>query len=173
MNESASKHYQTQQIMTASPAMLVFMLLDKAIVSLKEAIRAIESKNVEARWKANARAMDIITHLRTTLDHKQGGEIARNLDQLYGFMLTLLPKVDFANDTKAAQSVIDLLTPFRASWKELAARGAAKPAPKAAPQSATKAIPQSPHGGAPAAAPAPTAERASPAPDRPKIAISA
>lgn len=169
MNESASKHYQTQQIMTASPAMLVYMLLDKAIVSLKEAIRAIESKNVEGRWRANARAMEIITHLRATLDHKRGGEIARNLDQLYGFMLTLLPKVDFANDTKAAQSVIDLLTPFRASWKELAARGAAKPAP----QAALKAAPQAPHGGAQAAAPANAAERASTAPDRPKIAISA
>lgn len=172
MNESASKHYQTQQIMTASPAMLVHMLLDKAIVSLKEAIRAIESKNVEARWKANARAMEIITHLRTTLDHKQGGEIARNLDQLYGFMLTLLPQVDFANDTKAAQSVIDLLTPFRASWKELAARGAVKRAPNATAQGSSKAPPKA-NQGAPAATPATTAERASPTPDRPKIAISA
>lgn len=153
MNESASKHYQTQQIMTASPAMLVYMLLDKAIVCLKEAIRAIESKNVEARWRANARAMEIVTHLRGTLDRERGGEIARNLDQLYGFMLTLLPKVDFENDTKAAQSVIDLLTPFRASWKELAIRGTAKSAP--------------------AAAPAHAAEHAGTAPDRPKIAISA
>lgn len=122
MNEQASKHYQTQQIMTASPATLVFMLLDKAIVCLKEAIRAIDAKDIESRWRSNARAMEIISHLKGTLDHDKGGVIARNLDQLYSFMLNLLPKVDFANDAKAAQSVIDLLVPFRDSWKELASQ---------------------------------------------------
>jgi flagellin-specific chaperone FliS len=33
MSQNASLHYQTQQILTASPAMLVFMLYDKAITS--------------------------------------------------------------------------------------------------------------------------------------------
>jgi flagellar protein FliS len=171
MNESASKHYQTQQIMTASPAMLVFMLIDKAIVCLKEAIRAIEARDIEGRWRANARAMEIVAHLRSTLNREQGGDIARNLDRLYGFMLTLLPKVDFENDAKAAQSVIDLLAPFRASWKELASRGDA--ALKEAAHAAGKAAGTAPVAQARAAAPAAHATRSGPSPDRPKVAISA
>jgi flagellar protein FliS len=172
MNEQASKHYQTQQIMTASPATLVFMLLDKAIVCLKEAIRAIEAKDIESRWRANARAMEIISHLKSTLDHDKGGIIARNLDQLYSFMLSHLPKVDFANDANAAQSVIELLVPFRDSWKELASRGngplqdAAKLASQSLPPAAAKAAPIGPVTTQPAKRPEPPS-------DRPRLAISA
>jgi flagellar protein FliS len=152
MSESASRQYQTQQIMTASPAMLVFMLLDKAVVCLREAIRAIEAGDVEARWKANARACDIIAHLKSTLDHVRGGEISQNLDRLYDFMLNLLPKVDFNNDAKAAQSVIDLLMPLRESWRTLAARpdiaqataAAAAAVPAPAPVVAAKPAPVAP-----------------------------
>jgi flagellar protein FliS len=122
MSEAASRQYLTQQIMTASPAMLVFMLLDKAVVCLKEAIRAIEAGNIEGRWKANARAIEIVAHLKGTLDHAKGGEISANLDRLYGFMLNLLPKIDFNNDAKTAQAVIDLLMPLRESWRTLASK---------------------------------------------------
>jgi flagellar protein FliS len=177
MNEQASRQYQSQQIMTASPAMLVFMLLDKAIVCLKEAIRSIEAKDFEGRWKANARAMEIIGLLKSNLDQTKGGVIARNLDQLYTFMLTLLPKVDFANDAATAQSVIDLLMPFRESWKELATRNSSqlREAVSLAGQSAT-VQPQPP---IPAATKQPVAAApgknnpSGPLPDRPRLAISA
>ena len=123
MNENASRQYQTQQIMTASPAMLVFMLFEKAIACLKESIKAIEDKEIEARWKANGRAMEIISHLQMTLDIDKGGEIAANLDRLYRYMLSRLPKVDIRNDAQAAQEVIELLEPLRDSWRELAKQG--------------------------------------------------
>lgn len=176
MNEQASKHYQTQQIMTASPAMLVFMLLDKAIICLKEAIRAIEARDFESRWKANARAMEIISHLKGTLDHAKGGDIARNLDQLYTFMLTLLPKVDFANDAAAARSIINLLIPFRESWKELATRNSMQL--QEAITLAGQSLSQSPPSASSAAKVATAAMPAkngqpNPPPDRPRIAISA
>jgi len=122
--------YQTQQVMTASPAKLVAMLYDKAILSLREAIRAIETGNIEARFNANKRAGDIITHLWTTLDVEKGGEIAANLSRLYGFMLSRLTFVDVRNDPEPAREVIGLLEPLRESWNQLA-RGDKKPAPAA------------------------------------------
>jgi flagellar secretion chaperone FliS len=166
MNDRASRHYQTQQIMTASPAMLVFMLYDKAIVCLKEAIRAVEAGDIEVRCKANGRAMEIVAHLRGTLDRQKGGEIAANLDRLYGFILALLPKVDFNNDAGTAQTAIDLLTPMRESWRTLAARGDAPL--KEAARIAAQMQP------APAAAPATSAPPpAQPPADRPRVAVSA
>lgn len=123
MSMSASQHYLTQQIMTASPAMLVFMLYDKAIASLKEAIAAIDEGRIEARWRANARALEIVAHLQGTLDLDKGGEIARNLDRLYGYMMMRLPKVDLRNDAQVAREVIGLLEPLRDSWRELANQG--------------------------------------------------
>ena len=131
MTQNASRQYQTQQIMTASPAMLVFMLFDKAIGSLNAAVRAIAANDVQERWRANNRAMEIISHLQMTLNMKLGGEVAENLDRLYGFMLNRLPRVDMKNDSKPAEEVIELLAPLRESWRELANQGD-KPAREAA-----------------------------------------
>jgi flagellar protein FliS len=110
--------------MTASPAKLVAMLYEKAILSLKEAVRAIEAGDVQARFNANQRAGEIITHLWTTLDRERGGEIADNLSRLYAFMTGRLTYVDVRNDPEPAREVIALLEPLRESWDALA-RGAA------------------------------------------------
>lgn len=119
--------YLTQSVMTASPARLVAMLFDRAISSLKEAVRAIEEHDIETRWRANNRAIDIITHLEMTLDLERGGEIAENLNELYKFILNRLPRIDMKNDAQTAQEIIGLLEPLRQSWHELADRGAGAP----------------------------------------------
>jgi len=174
MQEHAARQYQNQQLLTASPVKLVFMLYDKAIVSLKEAIRAIEAGEIEARWKANTRAIEIVAHLRGTLDHERGGEISVNLDRLYGFILSLLPKVDFNNDAKTAQTVIDLLSPLRDSWRELAAMGDAPMKEAARIAAQMPAAPANGPASPPAAAPpAAAAKSREPPPDKPRLAVSA
>ena len=120
MNRAALQTYGTQQVMTSSPVKLIALLYDKAIVSLKEAIQAIEAGEIEKRWKSNGKAIDIIQHLASTLDHEAGGEISANLDRLYNFMLKRLLDVDLKNDTKPAEEVIVLLEPLRESWHQLA-----------------------------------------------------
>ncbi|NKB20143.1 MAG: flagellar export chaperone FliS [Alphaproteobacteria bacterium] len=119
MNADISK-YLTQEVMTASPAKLVSMLYDKAVMSLKEAIVAIEANDIEARWKANARAIEIISHMWSTLDIEKGGEIASNLNDLFSFMLARLPEIDIHNDPEPAREVIVLLEPLQQPWRELA-----------------------------------------------------
>ena len=119
MNTNVST-YLTQQVMTASPAKLVSMLYDKALTSLKEAVSAIEKGEIEARWKANARATEIISHMWSTLDREKGGEIAENLEGLFSFILARLPEVDVRNDPEPAREAISLLEPIAESWRVLA-----------------------------------------------------
>jgi len=133
VNADISK-YLNQQVMTASPARLVSMLYDKAISSLKEAIAAIEAGEIEARWKANAKALEIISHMWSTLDIEKGGEIAQNLSDLFSFMLQRLPEVDFKNDPEPAREVIVLLEPLRDAWRELARKEQGGGTPPTAPQ---------------------------------------
>ena len=124
--------YMTQQVMTASPAKLVYMLYDKAIASLREAISAIEKGEIEKRWKANNRAIDILSHMWSTLDVDQGGEIGENLNQLLPYMILRLPEVDIRNDPVPAREVIVLLEPLRDAWREIAMKGAPGAAPNRA-----------------------------------------
>ena len=106
--------------MAADPVTLVAMLYDKAVLSLKAAVQAIHKDEIETRWKNSQRAREIINHLFMTLDLEKGGEIASNLEALYAYMLQRLLDVDVKNDARAAEEVIELLEPLRASWSELA-----------------------------------------------------
>ena len=120
MDKRVSQQYMMQQLMSASPARLVAMLYDRASSLLTEAVNAIENNDIERRWRANQKATEVIGHLWETLDMEQGGEIAANLSQLYGFMLKRLLAVDVENSAEAAREVIQLLEPLRRSWHEMA-----------------------------------------------------
>jgi flagellar protein FliS len=114
------QNYGPEQVMAADPVTLVAMLYDKAVLSLKAAVQAIHKDEIEVRWKNSHRAREIINHLFMTLDLEKGGEIASNLEALYAYMLQRLLDVDVKNDARAAEEVIELLEPLRASWSELA-----------------------------------------------------
>ncbi len=120
MDGEASNKYLAQQIMSASPAKLVAMLYERAITLLHETVDAIETGDIERRWRANGTATDVICHLWGTLDRERGGEIAENLNRLYGFMMMRLTMIDVENNAQAAREVIELLEPLRRSWQELA-----------------------------------------------------
>ncbi len=120
MEREASQKYLAQQVMSASPATLVAMLYDRAIMLLHDAVDAIEAGDIERRWRANSKATEIVAELWQALDMEAGGEIAENLNRLYGFMMMHLTMVDTENSAQAARDVIGLLEPLRRSWHELA-----------------------------------------------------
>ncbi|MGO1117869.1 flagellar export chaperone FliS [Rhodovibrionaceae bacterium A322] len=126
MNNAAAI-YQNQQVMMASPAKLVAMLFDRAIRAMNDTIRCIDSGDIEGRCKHNKKTFDIINHLDMTLDMDRGGEVAQNLANLYSFILRKLPEIDFKNDKQVALDVIEILTPIRDSWNELAEQNTQMP----------------------------------------------
>ncbi len=72
MDREVSQTYLVQQIMTASPAKLVAMLYERAITLLHETVDAIEAGDIERRWRANGKAMEIIGELWQALDMEAG-----------------------------------------------------------------------------------------------------
>ncbi len=120
MDREASQKYLAQQVMSASPAKLVAMLYERAITLLHDAVGAIEAGDIERRWGANSKATEIVVELWQALDMEAGGEIAENLNRLYGFMVMRLTMVATENSAQAARDVIGLLEPLRRSWHELA-----------------------------------------------------
>lgn len=131
MDRKISHKYLLQHVNSASPTRLVAMLYDRAITLLNEAVGAIEAGEIERRWRANSKASEVICHLWEALDLEQGGDVAANLDRLYGFMIMRLTSVDVSNDAQAARDVIGLLEPLRRSWHELADQVEAEDRPRA------------------------------------------
>ncbi len=123
MERNASQRYLRQHVLSASPAGLVAMLLDRAVALLNEVVEAIAAGHIERRWKANAKATEIVCHLWETLDMARGGEIAARLEPLYNLMVRRLSKVDLENDPQAARDVIALLEPLQGAWRQIAESG--------------------------------------------------
>jgi flagellar protein FliS len=122
MHGNAAYAYHTQHVKGASKVKQVALLYERILVSLREAIDAVEKNEIERRWQANKRAQDIILALYGSLDEEQGGEITRNLSQLYMFCLRRLPRVDLKNDATPAKEALEILEPLAKSWRELAVR---------------------------------------------------
>ncbi len=110
--------YQQNQIATASKEQILIMLYDGAIRFSQQAKNAIDENDMATKGKYIGKAMAIISEFSTSLDHEIGGEMAKDLDGLYGYMLKELSAANIDNQKGSIDIVITLLTDLRQTWIE-------------------------------------------------------
>jgi len=110
--------YQNNQILNASPEQILILLYDGSIRFCRQAIHAMDAGQRTVQGEKISRAMAIVCEFSNTLNHEIGGEIAADLDALYGFMTRELTRANVQNDRKALETVADLLTGLRETWVE-------------------------------------------------------
>ncbi len=110
--------YQQNQIATASREQILLMLYDGAIRFSQQAKMAIDDNDMAVKGKYIGKTMAIISELIRSLDHEIGGDIAKDLDALYGYMLKELSNANVKNDKKPIEVVITLLKDLRETWAE-------------------------------------------------------
>lgn len=108
--------YKNTQITSASREKLLLMMYEGAIKFTKLAITAAENKNVPERCVNLGRAFDIVLELNNTLDHKVGGEISRNLEQLYMFITDQYTKANLTGDPEPLRACLKLLETLYEGW---------------------------------------------------------
>ena len=108
-----------EEISEAFPSRLIVILYDEAINGLVAAMDAISRGDIEARFNATTRTVEIISELYVSLDMENGGEIAESLAAFYGHIIAQMPILNFSNDVMIADQMIALLRPIRESWNEL------------------------------------------------------
>ncbi|MBN2607029.1 MAG: flagellar export chaperone FliS [Thiotrichales bacterium] len=120
MKQKFLNQYQQTSLETglenASPHKLVSMLYDGALETMANAKGAIERKDYETKAHNLNRAILIIGTLRSGLDMENGGEVANNYAELYGYINQKLLHVSFKNDLEALADVMDLIRDLRDSW---------------------------------------------------------
>jgi flagellar protein FliS len=114
-------------VQSRSPLELVVMLYDGALQALATAKAALARHDRAARADAVSRALAILTELQGTLDMKEGGKIAEDLDRLYAFAIARLLDVTLKNDATAIDDVIRTITPLRDGWAQIAQPAAGRP----------------------------------------------
>ncbi len=110
--------YKTASVKSASKEKLLLMLYEGAIKFMKKAIIAIDKNDIAERGENISRAFDIVLELMNTLDHKVGGDIASNLEQLYMFITDELTAANLNNDKARLENALKIMTTLYDGWKD-------------------------------------------------------
>jgi flagellar protein FliS len=119
-NSSALKVYNqietTGSIIDASPHRIVQILLENLIDRLGKAKIYMSENNIHDKGVYISMAITIIEGLKTSLDKEKGGDIAKNLDDLYVYMTATLLEANLNNSIEKIDEVISLLKEIKKGW---------------------------------------------------------
>ena len=102
----------------ADPHQLVGLLFDALLRSITEARGALARQDTAAKGRALGKAVRILEEgLKAGLNTSAGGELAQNLQALYGYSILRLTQANLRNDAQAMQEVLQLIEPVAQSWK--------------------------------------------------------
>ncbi len=111
--------YQAVQVTTTDRGRLLLMMYDGALKFLRQAKAGLEANDVAKFCRFLCKGQAIITELMNTLDFEKGGDIARDLDRLYDFMLFYLTEANLYRDPKRVEKVIELLNTVYSAYREI------------------------------------------------------
>lgn len=116
-------HYKKIELQTridaASPHELINLLLQGARTHIATAQGNIERQEIQEKGEHISKALSIIEGLKTSLNHEQGGKIAENLYQLYGYIEYLLLKANRNNDQELLAQSNSLLAQVHQAWQDV------------------------------------------------------
>lgn len=116
----AVQHYQSIKSQTTSipttPHHLIQILMQGALEKITLAKTYMqrgetEFKNTHISW-----AISIIDGLKMSLNQKEGGQIAKNLSDLYDYMSRQLSTANQENSEEILHEVIGLLNEIKSAW---------------------------------------------------------
>ena len=116
--KSAAQKYKQTSVQSASKEKILLMLYEGAIRYTKQALMAIDKKDIADRGLNIGRVYDIVMELNNTLNHEVGGEIAKNLEQLYMFITEQLTKSNATGDRKPLEEALKVLETLYSGWVE-------------------------------------------------------
>lgn len=117
------QQYANVQVSTIDRGKLLVMLFDGCVRFLAGARSALRQNNLRRFSKCLSKAQAIISELMVTLDHDKGGDIARDLERLYDFMLFHLTEANIQKDVTKVQEVLDLMTTIAEAYRQIIEKG--------------------------------------------------
>ena len=103
----------------ADQIQLIQMLFGGLLESLDKAVGHIERKEFKDKNETISRAQKIIFGLQMSLDMEKGGELSRNLNELYDYAVKRLLHAHTRNDVEAVREVKSLVKEVSEAWSML------------------------------------------------------
>ena len=110
----------TTSVESASPHKLVELLFDGYMEAVAQARVAMRNKQIELKGKACTRAVRIIDEgLKACLNLREGGNLARDLSDLYSYLTMRLTQANIRNDESILDECVSLVEPLRQAWRAI------------------------------------------------------
>lgn len=116
MSSIGHNAYRTNAVETASPEQLTLMCYDGALRFMRKAARAIDEGDFATASNATGRAQAIVNELNITLDMDAGGDIARNLREIYLFVNRHMATALVEHSSKPIADSMRLIGELRDAW---------------------------------------------------------
>jgi len=122
MDRSAKAYSTTQTysgVTYADPHSLITQMFEGALKRIAQAKGSIERKDIANKGTNNGQAVAIIGSLEGCLDHEKGGELSRNLSDLYEYMNLRLAEANINNDLIKLEEVTRLILEIKGAWVQI------------------------------------------------------
>jgi flagellar secretion chaperone FliS len=108
------------EILGSSPHRLIMLLFDGAFAYIAQAKAHMAAGEVQAKAEAITRAVDVISRgLRSSLNIRDGGELAQALDDLYEYIGLQLVKGHMQNNPALLDEATTLLKQLADAWAQI------------------------------------------------------
>lgn len=120
MRNRGYQNYLDHEVLTATPLKLVELLYRGALDSIASARRYLRLGDIRSRSRAIGKATAIVTELSLALDHEKGGELSRNLANLYAYIAKLLIRANAEQIDPPLAEAEQLLSTLVEAWTKCA-----------------------------------------------------
>ena len=130
VSSRSASAYQRVSVETAvseaSPHQLVNLMLEGFLQTVAAARAALGRGDIPTKGRQIMKAVRIIDEgLKPALNLEQGGDLAKNLNGLYGYCVLRLTQANLNNDDVALADVARIIQPIAQGWKEIGGQVAA------------------------------------------------
>ena len=117
--ENGLSAYNRTETMGKSQLDLILQVYDGAIKTYSQARDSYLNHNNEAGFESLEKAQRFVTHLFTTLDLENGGEVAKNLSRMYAYIINETEGIKGTKDTAKLGAIVKMLGNIRSGWAGL------------------------------------------------------
>src|SRR6266566_7915387 len=117
MANTAHDRYLEAEVLNADPVKLVGILYRAAAESIAAARRHLRNGEIRERSRKITKASEILNQLMLSLDHVSGGDLSRNLVELYAYMQTRLIEANTRQIDAPLAEVEQLLGVLSDAWR--------------------------------------------------------
>ena len=113
----AYNSYRRSEIETLTPRDLLVKLFEGMERFIEQGAMAMDNRHLGLAISNTQRIRDILFELQATLNFEAGGEVAKNLDALYTFMISEVIEANMHKDGQRLRQLQRIVRPLKEGWQ--------------------------------------------------------